>query len=91
MEDIICKSCGLINEYTTEMKSGQNVATCSCGKFIKNIPYAEPTFYFGKYSNTKVSEIKDKNYLEWALANIGKLKPKMKDAIKTQIDKLNNQ
>jgi len=91
MEDVICNSCGLINDYTTQMKSGQNVATCSCGKFIKNIPYAEPTLYFGKYAQKKISEINDKNYLEWALINVVQLKAKQKEAIKKQIDKLNNQ
>lgn len=66
---IICKSCGTVNDYRTEKKSNNLVAYCkSCGAYIKNIPYAEPALYFGKYKNTKIKDMttpQQVNYLHW--------------------------
>jgi len=60
--DVICKNCGSINDYRTEMKSNQQVAYCNgCDKFIKNIPYQEQRFYVGKYFKKLVSEVTDLN------------------------------
>ena len=71
------------------MKSGQKTATCNgCGKYIKNIPYSEPTLYFGKYAQTKISEINDLGYLEWLIKNVERLRKKERDAIEQQIIKL---
>lgn len=72
MEDIICKNCGGVNDYTTEMKSGQNVATCkACGSFIKNIPYAKPTLWFGKFKGKPIEDFdgKEIEYLYWVRNN----------------------
>jgi len=89
MEDITCRKCGLVNDYKTEMKSGQQTAYCNgCGKYIKNIPYAEPKMYVGKYSQTKISEITDLPYLEWALEKMDSLSVSQDKAVEEQIKKL---
>lgn len=93
--EIICKNCGSVNDYTTELKNGQNVATCSCcDRFIKNVPYQPPKFYFGKYKNQLISENIDLNYLEWFLHNT-KPKANIKEAVIKQIniisDRINEQ
>lgn len=92
METLICRNCGPIEDYYTELKSGQNTAWCSkCDAFIKNIPYstAAPTFYFGKYKGKLVTEVEDMPYLKWVLDDI-KPKPKMKQAIEAHIANFEN-
>lgn len=70
MEGIVCKRCGCIDDYIVEVKAHNHVATCSgCGAFIKNIPYEEPRFYFGKYKGTEIAKCNDKGYLEWVIKN----------------------
>ena len=89
--EIVCKSCGTINDYRTELKNNQNTAFCnSCGTFIKNIPYSKPKFYFGKYSGTLISDCDDLNYLDWFLNNT-KPKANIKQAVETQIKTLKNE
>lgn len=94
MPEIICNKCGSVDDFRVELKSNNQVAYCnSCGAYIKNIPYAEPSFYFGRYKGMKVSDlidVKDVPYLEWYLLNIQKITPSMKDAIANQIQKINN-
>lgn len=86
MEQIKCLKCGAIDKYYTELKANNNVARCSeCDAFIKNIPYNEPTFYFGKYKGKKVSEVEDMDYLKWVLAKT-KQSASMRKAIQEQID-----
>lgn len=87
MEQIICNKCGAVNKYYTEVKANNNVARCTeCDSFIKNIPYNEPTFYFGKYKGKKVSEVEDMQYLKWVLTGT-KQSASMRTAIQKQIDK----
>lgn len=87
MEDIVCKSCGTINEYTVERKANNDVATCkACGHFIKNIPYQKPMFYFGKYAGKPIEEFSGKEieYLYWVRNNPDlwpKLPKRLQDAI----------
>lgn len=92
MEDIICKNCGSINDYNTALKSTQNTAYCnSCGKFIKNIPQEKTehlTIYFGKYKGQKITDIKDRQYLEWILKESSNINEKYRTAIQKQIDNL---
>jgi uncharacterized protein (DUF3820 family) len=78
-------------EYYTEMKANNNVARClKCDTFIKNIPQGnEPTFFFGKYKGTKVKDVEDMQYLNWALKNI-KLSSSMRTAIEQQINRFEN-
>ena len=84
---IKCPKCGS-EEYYTELKANNNVARCSkCDTFIKNVPYSEPTFYFGKYKNERVSEIEDIGYLKWALAKT-KQNESMRNSIQKRIDSL---
>ena len=91
MEKLICKKCGAVDKFYTELKSNNNVARCSvCDSFIKNLPYSnEFVFYFGKYNVKKVSEIEDINYLQWVLGNT-KQKQAMKESIIKQIDSFKN-
>jgi len=68
--EITCKNCGVIDDYITIMKNGQNVATCNgCQKFIKNMPYQIPKFYIGKYKGQTISSCADLNYLKWFILN----------------------
>lgn len=70
-KEIICNHCGLTDDYRTEKKSNNLVAYCNgCDKYIKNIPYAEPAFYFGKYKGIKISECTDIQYMKWFVGNV---------------------
>jgi hypothetical protein len=85
MEQIICRKCGAVDEYYTELKANNNVASClKCGAFIKNIPYEQPKFYVGKYKGKPISEIDDMGYLKWALKEM-KMTTNMRTAIEKQI------
>lgn len=93
MEEIICKHCGCVDDYTTEMKSNQNVATCNgCGTFIKNIPYQAPALYFGKYKGLAIKNYLSRdhvNYLYWIRNNPeiwSKLNVRTKEAINLRLD-----
>ena len=94
MEDIICRQCGSVNDYKTEMKSNQNVATCNgCGSFIKNIPYQLPSLYFGKYKGKSIKDYEtpdEVNYLHWIRNNPEiwnvKLNQRTRDAINLRLD-----
>lgn len=87
---ITCKKCGLIDDYRTELKNGQNTAFCNgCGAYIKNIPYAKSKFYFGKYKGELVSDVTDIEYLSWFLKNV-KCSPKMIEDIENQLYKLSH-
>lgn len=90
MEQLICASCGPIGtEYYTELKSNQNVARCSkCDRFIKNISYDKPKLYVGKYKDVPIEDINDTSYLVWAIKNMTSLKPKIKEALQQQLDRL---
>lgn len=85
---ITCRSCGLIDSYTTEQKGNNLVATCICGAYIQNIPTDKPRFYVGKYRGKAFDEIDDLSYLEWALGNMNSLNRRSQDAIKEQISRL---
>lgn len=86
--EIVCKNCGSINDYRTEFKGNQLVAHCNgCGSFIKNIPYKEPTLYFGKYKDKKVSDIQDLGYLQW-LIDKSVVKANIREAVVNQIQKI---
>ncbi len=91
MEEIICSKCGLINEYRTVPSGPHLKAICNgCDRYIKFIskPKNEVVIYFGKYSQTAVKDIMDRNYLHWLYENHKTLKPRLREAIKIQIDKL---
>jgi hypothetical protein len=70
MEDIICKRCGLVNDYYTVQVKMHIKAMCNeCNKYIKFIPQEqEVKLWFGKYKyrtiKSMVSE-EELNYLEW--------------------------
>ena len=94
MEDIICQHCGSVNDYSTQMKSCQNVATCNgCGKHIKNIPYNPPALYFGKYKGKAIKDYDtpdEVNYLHWIRNNLEiwgkKLNARTREAINLRLD-----
>ena len=94
MEDIVCKNCGTVDDYTLEMKSNQNVATCNgCGKFIKNVAYNPPALYFGKYSGKAIKDYftpDEVNYLHWIRNNPDiwdhKINQRTRDAINLRLD-----
>lgn len=87
-EDIVCKKCGLVNEYKVIDKNGQKTAWCNgCDAWIKNIPHAEPMMYFGKYKGAKIFEVTDRQYLQWCLEK-GLFKGNIKDAVEKRISEL---
>ena len=89
MEKLICNSCNKPVNYRVEIKSNNHVAfCCDCGKFIKNIPQADPAMPFGKYKGRKISSMKtveETNYLHWFLQNAT-----VSESIKVAIRKLLN-
>lgn len=88
MEQLVCKKCGAIDDYTTEQKSNNLVATCTCGAFIKNIPTEKPKFYFGKYKDNVIEDCNDLSYLIWARDNMNALKGRQKQAVLDRITSL---
>lgn len=92
MEDIICKQCGSVNDYTVERKANNDVATCQCGAFIKNIPYQAPALYFGKHKGKAIKDYQtpdEVNYLHWVRNNPdiwAKLNQRTKEAINLRLD-----
>jgi uncharacterized protein (DUF3820 family) len=70
MENVTCKKCGLIDDYSVTEKSGHKMAYCNgCNSFIKNIAHQPPYFYFGKYKGTRIDECWDIDYLGWCMKN----------------------
>ena len=67
--DIVCKSCGNINDYR-EIKGGQNIlsAYCNgCNEFIQILPDNRPIIImpFGKYKGRKISSLTEKEELQY--------------------------
>jgi hypothetical protein len=89
-QDIVCKECGNVNDYRTEMKANNKVAYCNgCGNFIKNIPYeTEPKMYFGKYKGQLLRDITDREYLHWLLYKCENVKPKQRSDIERRHNEL---
>lgn len=89
MEEVICKKCGVVNEYKTEKRGNHLTAFCSaCGAYIKHIPHVEPAMFFSKkYPNMKISECEDLQYLKFVHDKI-KLSKRYKEAFERRIDEL---
>lgn len=88
---VICNKCGSIDDYTTEQKANNLVATCNgCDSFIKNIPHDKPKFYFGKYKDIPIADISDLQYLVWARDNMNKINNRTRNAINDRINDLNS-
>jgi hypothetical protein len=86
---IVCKKCGSVDNYRTELKSNQMCAYCNdCGTYIKNIPYSQPKLHFGKYAGIYISDITDLQYLNWAVNNLTKMNQRTHDAIVKRITEL---
>lgn len=70
MNNIACKNCGLIDEYT-EFESGPHIgARCNgCGSFIKWIPQNKDfVIPFGKHKGRELTSMTSKeelSYLSW--------------------------
>ena len=85
-EKIICK-CGAVDMYHTIMDNKQLKAICDvCNSWIKNISYAEPQFYVGKYKGVLIKDCTDKNYMIWFAEKAAK--GKIKEAIIKRISEL---
>ena len=75
--EVVCTSCGSINDYKIELKSNQRVCTCNgCGKFLGNRPkdnneydVKQQRMPFGKYQGEVIYQMTDLNYLRWVKAN----------------------
>lgn len=89
MEEIVCKKCGVVNEYKTEYRGKHLTAFCTaCGTYIKHIPHVEPAMFFSKkYPDMKISECEDLQYLKWVHEKI-KLSNRYKEAVERRIDEL---
>ena len=88
--EVICKSCGAVNDYRTEKRGNNLCAWCkSCGEFIKNIPWDEPKFWVGKYKGMKISDCTDISYLKWAAKEMN-VNQRTKDTILNRINFLEN-
>ena len=85
--ETVCNQCGLVNDYQVKQNGPHITAYCSnCGNYIKNLPQLlEPKMYVGKYKGWNIKDIQDRQYLEWALINIDRLKENQRKAIREQI------
>jgi len=88
MEDIICKNCGSVNDYTTEHSGPHLKAVCSCGAFIKFLPQEQPKIWFGKYVRTPIKDIIDLSYLNWLVDNRIVKSSRINKAIESRIVEL---
>lgn len=91
--DLICKKCGLLNEFHIIKKSTQHTAYCNgCNSYLKNIPQDDMSkicCYWGKkYKGEKISNIEDHKYLRWCLENMTTLNYKYITAIEMQLKKI---
>ena len=88
-EEIICLSCGLINDYTITVSGMHHKATCNgCDKFIKFVSYAPPTFYFGKYQGVKVSDCQDAEYMKWYLHSVKRIPNTLQQSLEDRIKEI---
>lgn len=87
-EDITCKNCGLVNEYTVSKPNKIYSVTCSCGRHIRNITENKPVILpFGKFKDRSVESMKTKeelDYLSWLVDNKD-LNGRLEEAILRQI------
>ena len=87
--EIVCKKCGLVNDYRTELRQNQKTAWCNgCDSYIKNIPYQKPKMYFGKYKGLVIEQMtlpEHRNYFNWLLQTDIKLNERTKEAINKQL------
>lgn len=83
-ENVVCKSCATKNEYYTEQVGIQLKAICNhCDGYIKFIPQDKPqVIYFGKYKNTLISKLTDKQYIEWLFGSEVKLSKVLSNALR---------
>ena len=84
MEELICKSCGVIDEpiITQHNIHGRKASCKHCGSYIKFLgkersEQSDFTLWFGKYKGTPISQMdtpEKANYLSWAYQNCDALK-----------------
>jgi len=91
MEDVTCRRCGSINNYSTSTSGKHLRADCKkCGEYIKFLPHEAPKFYFGKYKGSTIREVDDLEYLKWAV-KANTLKGRSKEAATIRIEQLENE
>lgn len=88
--EIVCKNCGTIDFYLTEVRGPHVSAICAgCGKFIKHLPQdIEFVIPFGKYVGRELSSMLSKdetNYLHWLYQQTF-VKKNFKDKIKNHLN-----
>jgi len=85
---IVCKKCGLVNDYKTRQNAQHVEAICNgCDSHIKFLPMKEPALYVGKYKGVPIKTIEDLNYLQWAF-NTLRLSESVRDAVQARIRQL---
>jgi len=89
MEQIVCRACGVVDDYRIIEKSNQKTCWCnSCDSWIKNIPYTEPSLWFGKFSGTPIKDIIDLSYLEWLINDAVVKSGRIRRSITERIEEL---
>lgn len=90
-ENVICKKCYSINNYSVVEKNGNNICRCNdCDTFLGCKPHSPggaKKIYFGKYKGLLISEINDPGYLEWLIENAN-VKGSLLLAIENQLAEL---
>lgn len=93
MVDVVCKNCGLVNDYTTTEAGPHIKAVCNgCDKYIKMLPQAKETvLYFGKYKGRSLESLKEKEELSWVqwACRTCSMKPVQKEAFLAHLKKNN--
>jgi hypothetical protein len=86
MSEIVCKKCGLIDDYFIVEKSGQQTCWCNgCTSFINNKmkDNFSPIIYFGKFKGFHIEDV-PKYYLQWVLTQ--NFSASLKSKIKAHLD-----
>jgi hypothetical protein len=85
--EVICKRCGLVDDYRTEVAGPHIKAICNgCGRYIKFLSQGKQltALPFGKYKGREIESMtqqQEVQYLYWILANVAKLNQSLKDTI----------
>jgi hypothetical protein len=91
-EEIVCKRCGLMNDYRVEVSGPHQKAICNgCDQYIKFLPQIKGEFadhsimWFGKHKNKMLGDIPT-DYFRWCLENLSHINHKLERYMKNRIE-----
>jgi len=91
---VICKHCGIVDDYYIIKKSNQDTAWCNgCDRYIKNLPQGNPPeLHFGKYKDKLISNMISKEETDYLKCLLGQpfCKSKLKSDIENHLKSIAN-